>query len=434
MKIPSNYQAERAVVGSMLIERAAYRTAEQYLTPAMFFHEDTKALFKAAVDLYQAETPVDVITIGEEIRRNSQEHKLQPHGNAAIQECINAVTTAEHAEHYSKIVAACYYERLIIQEATKIVAETYQSADGDVQALLNRIKEIVLEKESLTASMTFDYSRDLVSFYESLGVKESGATNKIGLPGIDKMWGGTRYGELNVWGAATNVGKSLMCLNLMNLIATQNRRCLYVGTEMSSSETAERHLSVVSGISASKIRSRDLDQVDLSILRDAIGDKMRPLPIKILDKPHPSLQQIERSIINNKPEVVFLDYLERFDMPNKGDDFRFRVKEFMRCIKNMAREHKVEIHLAAQLGRGTYDGNERRPTLADLSESNSVEKEADRVMLLWRPKAKQVLPGYAVLECIQAKGRQNAFGGVIDLRLSLKNLKIDECEIQEQFS
>lgn len=424
LNAPKNRTAELAVVGSMLVEESAARAADRYLKPSDFFHDDTRALYAAAVALYAAGSPCDVVTLGEEVRRRGEESRLAlPGGGSLIAACMEAVTSAEHAEHYSKIVAACSFERDIIVEANKLATLGYQG--GDVQPVLNRVRDLVLAKENLTAAMTFDYHRDLAAFYESIGSKEASATNRTGIEAIDRAWAGTREGEVNVWGAAPNVGKSLMLLNLMDQAAPQGRRCLYVGTEMTARETAERHLAIVSGMSATKIRIGDVDLSDVASLRDYIFDTMAKLPISILDKPEPNLQQIESAIASSKAQVVFLDYLERFDLP-RAENMRLRVKEFMRQVKSMARRHHVEVHLASQLNRTTYGTVEKRPSLADLSESSAVEKEADRVMLLWRPKAKQTLAGHAILECIQAKGRQNAYGGVIDLQLSLKNLRITE--------
>ncbi|HJX10183.1 MAG TPA: DnaB-like helicase C-terminal domain-containing protein [Candidatus Binatia bacterium] len=418
--LPKNKQAERAIIGSILIDSGAIRTAGKYLLPEMFYHQDARACFEAAIAIHAADHPCDVVTVGDEIRKTAH-----PEYALIISQCIDSVVSSEHAEYYSKIVAACHYEREIINQATLLVTIIYQS--GDPQATLNKIRELVLTKESLTASMTFDYHTDLVAFFENIGNKTNAATNKTGYEIIDSAWSGTRAGEINVWGAAPNVGKSLMLLNLMNRIAPQGRKCLYVGTEMTAYETTERHLAIVSGMSATRIRMGNIDMADISVLHDAITDKMLKMPISILDKPEPNLQQIEAAINSTKAQVVFLDYLERFKLP-QGENMRLRVKEFMREIKSMARRCSVEIHLASQLNRTTYGTVEKRPSLADLSESSAVEKEADRVMLLWRPRAKQTSNGFAIIECIQAKGRQNNYSGTIDLRLSLKDLSISEME------
>lgn len=252
-------------------------------------------------------------------------------------------------------------------------------------------------------------------------------TNTTGIPAIDEAWNGSRGGEVNVWGAAPNVGKSLMLLNLMNLAANHDRRCLYVGTEMSAYETVQRHLAIVSGYSAGRIRAKNIPPDGFLTLKDAIAEKMVNYKIHILDKPEPNLAQIESAIVSSKAEIVYLDYLERFSLPRE-ESMRLRVKEFMRQVKSLARRHNVEVHLASQLNRTTYGTEDKRPTLADLSESSAVEKEADRVMLLWRPKAKQTNGTHTILECIQAKNRHGHRGMAIDLKLNNINLRIEGTE------
>lgn len=425
--IPANFQAEKAVIGSMLIDPAAVRAAGKYLSPGMFYRPETRLLYAIITGLSESGV-VDIVTVSDALRKSNKYDEAG--GAAMLSACMDTVVTSGHAEHYAKIVAGCHYEREIIKQGEALVVAAYQS--GDPQPILSKIREIVLDKENLTASMTFDYSSDLVSFYESLGDKKTVATNKTGMREIDNAWKGTRGGEVNVWGAATNVGKSLMMLNLMHLTAEQGKRCLYVGTEMSAVETAQRHLAVVSGFPAGRIRSGEIDLESMGRLKDAIRDRMAALPIHIFDAPEPNIEQIESVITSTKAEIVYLDYLERFSLPRE-ESMRLRVKEFMRRCKNMARRHNIEVHLAAQLSRAAYGTEEKRPTLADLSESSAVEKEADRVMLLWRPKAKQPHDGYtSVIECVQAKNRHGYVGMAIDLFLDNSSLRIsgkkEDCE------
>ena len=416
---PANFQAEKAVIGAMLVDGGAVRASGKYLTAEMFYHPETRLLFVTVLGLSEA-GGVDSVTVAESLRKSNK--YAEAGGAAMLSACMDSVVTSAHAEHYAKIVASCHYEREIIRQAEALATAAYQGNDS--QPILGKIREIVLAKESLTASMTFDYTTDLLSFYESLGEKKTAAVNKTGIREIDQAWKGTRGGEVNVWGAATNVGKSLMMLNLMHLTADQGKRCLYVGTEMSAFETAQRHLAVVSGFPAGRIRSGEIDLEGMGKLKDAISEKMAALPIHIFDAPEPNIEQIESVITSTKAQVVYLDYLERFALPRE-ESMRLRVKEFMRRCKNMARRHNVEIHLAAQLSRAAYGTEEKRPTLADLSESSAVEKEADRVMLLWRPKAKQPNDGYtSVIELVQAKNRHGFAGSVIDLYLNNSNLRI----------
>ena len=419
--IPKNRQAEVAAIGAILVEGSAARVIGKYVTPDMFYHPEVRDLYVAVMAVVDSGVSVDIVTVGEELRRTEKYDYIG--GGAALTGCLDAVVSAAHAEYYAKIIAACHYEREIINQASALVTTTYQS--GDPQLILNKIRELVLAKESLTASMTFDYSKDLISFCESIGSKKQAATNKTGIREIDQFWRGTRGGEVNVWGAATNVGKSLMLMNLMHLSAMQDKRCLYVGTEMTAFETAQRHLSVISGFPAGKLRNGDIDMNEMAGLNDVISGRMVNLPIHIFDAPEPSIEQVESVVSSSKAEIVYLDYLERFSLPRE-ESMRLRVKEFMRRLKSMARRQNVEVHLAAQLNRSVYGTEEKRPSLADLSESSAVEKEADRVMLLWRPKSRQPTDGYtSLIECIQAKNRHGYMGQAIDLYLNNSNLKIE---------
>ena len=156
---------------------------------------------------------------------------------------------------------------------------------------------------------------------------------------------------------------------------------------MTALETFSRHLSMRSGVPAWKIRLRSLSEQDRTRAHDAIADHLYKFPIEILDDPEPTLERIESTIARTKPDAVFVDYLERMSLP-PAKDLRLSVKEFMRRLKGIARKRNVMVLLASQLNRTTYaKDNDTAPTLADLSESSAIEKESDRVFLMWRPDA-----------------------------------------------
>jgi replicative DNA helicase len=151
--------------------------------------------------------------------------------------------------------------------------------------------------------------------------------------------------------------------------------------------------------------------------------------MSIIDHPEPGLAEIETAISANRAEVVFLDYLERFKLPreSKDDNLRLRIKEFMRRIKTLARRCNCVIHIASQLNRKSYDSVESAPTMAEISESSAVEKESDRVVLMWAPKNDNQDPHRGkFLELIQAKNRHGIKGFRVHMFMDPRSLKITE--------
>lgn len=413
--------AERAVLGACLIERDGIQAARQFVTPEQFHDRRHVAAFAAILGLADAGTGVDVVTLCDELRR--RDSLTQAGGTEYLGSCIHAVSTAAHAAHYARIVSRYYYEREI-SKAAQILAQ--RPDENNVEA----IAALCLARAEIEAPETFDYKTSLYAALEELEDTKKEPVFKFHLRPLDSITDGMKKGEVATFGAATNQGKSVLLLNLMDLQAQHGIRCLFVGSEMTARETFARHLSMRSGVEAWKLRLRQLSAQDMKKAHDSVADHLYQLPIEILDDPEPSLERIEATIARTKPDAVFLDYLERMQLPD-AKDLRLRVKEFMRRLKNIARRRNVMILLASQLNRGTYaKENDSAPTLADLSESSAIEKESDRVFLIWRPKMLQPDPmaGKAVLEIVKAKDRHGPNGLKTYLELDGKTLKLREME------
>lgn len=407
----------------MVIDGSTIRPIRDILTDAaMFYDETARQAFNAIAALVDREAPVDILSVHVEAKGGADMRSY-------LGECLDVLPNAAHAQYYAKLVADAYRDREIIAHATRLV-NTMAGGMGDYQAILGKISAEVMAKEALESPATFDYSKDLVTITEALEAQKERETIDTGFRKIDGAWRGAMAGEINTWGAATNVGKSVTLLNIAHNAARTGRRVLYVGTEMTAVEAVSRHLSMVSGVPAWKLRVRKkLEKHEVEKAVEALGGTMQGLPIHILDHPEPNLAQIEAAIVASKAEVVLLDYLERFTLP-RAENLRLQIKEFMRRLKTLARRRNVLIHLAAQLGRTTYGAEERAPTLADLSESNAIEKESDRVVLLWRPKAKQT--GRTIIEAIGAKNRHGKRGSICNLILDDQTLKLYDGEEEKQ--
>ncbi len=404
--MPYDAEVEQSVLGSMLIEIVAVRAARHVLRI-----------------------------------RDAGIH--EPGCGEYLFACVDRVVTASHVLHHAKIVAGLYLERQIIKSAYKV-------ADGQRGEELQKLAQLHIEKVSLTCPVTFNYETGMATVLNEILKDENSKRFQTHYPSIDKLWHGQKRGELNVWGGATNEGKSLFLLNLMDRAARAGERCLYIGTEMTSVETVERHLSVQSGVEAWKIRIPKFDSKDMSKLQETVKVMSR-MNVSILDDPEPSLAKVEAAIQSSKADIIFLDYLERFEMP-RADQLRLQIKEFMRQLKNLVRRTGTVGHLAAQLNRDTYGAEQRPPTLADLSESSAIEKEADRVGLLWTPPpatqtASSIRSGRVpsikvgpkafdstlgehcrLIQIINAKSRHCPKGFVFEFVVNSVNLKIQEMD------
>lgn len=419
-------QAEEATVGAAMISDNIIPLMRVYMSPNKFNDPSLGDIFSVVCFLADGKKPVDIVSVSDELRQRDKFDSCG--GRDRIMSLIDAVAFAGHGEHYAKIAAGYYYEREIIKAARAVAME--QTHD-----LLEKLRVMVLAREQLGLPATFDYKNDLYDILDAILTKKGGKRYDTGFATFDRQMGGISPGEVVTWGAATNTGKSLILLNIASHCSERGESVLYVGTEMSAKETVARHLSILTAIEPHKIRTANISKEEVQRLHDALSDRMSTMPMRILDLPEPSLGDVESALSAHKSNVVFLDYLERFKLP-AGDNYRLRVNDFMRQVKSLARRYDVVIHLASQLSREVYSKEESRPTLAHLSESSSIEKESDRVFLVWAPKAKNQdvggMPGPRVLEAIMAKNRHGRRGLALDLMLDEKSLRITEANSDPQ--
>lgn len=433
LDIPHDGEAEQAVLGAMMIEGPAVRVARQFLKSESFYMRANEIIFTAACRIADEGFEPDVVTVIASLRDAGLIDEIG--GSDYVLECVHRVASAAHVGSYVRIVAQLYLEREIIKSAHKL-------AQGQRVEELERLKKLHLEQTMLTSPITFDYTVGMSNVLAEILKVENSKRFNTHYKAMDNVWRGMKPGELNVWGGATNEGKSLLLLNLLDRSAQAGERCLYVGTEMTSVETVERHLSIQSNVEAWKIRIPRIDSRDMAKLQETVR-VMSKMNVSILDDPEPNLAKVEAAINSSKAEIVFLDYLERFEMP-KNDQLRLQIKEFMRQLKTLARRSNTVIHLAAQLNRDTYGAEVRSPTLADLAESSAIEKEADRVGLMWTPpdmpvgKSKnkaeyekaiekpKMADGHRLIQVINAKSRHCPRGFTFDFVLNNQNLKIQE--------
>lgn len=422
-------QSEQAAVGSCLILDQIIPVVKNYMNPSRFYHKQLSVIFQAVCALFDSKRPVDVVTVAEELRKKNLLESCG--GGPYLSDLINSVAFAQHGEHYAKIAANYYYEREIISLAGDLVCSAADEASREKSCTdyLDILRQTVLARNQIGLPDEFNYTDSLHGLLDSLSTKKTGKTYEVGFPNLDTNFGGIFPGEVITWGAAPNGGKSIMMLNIASHCLIRGDSVLYFATEMTSEETAWRHVSMLTSIDPYTIRTRNFSAGDVEKINSVMADRMHKKPMRIIDSPEPSLEDIEAALTSGKVDVVFLDYLQRFKLPN-ADNYRLQVNEFMRKLKNLARRYNVVIHLASQLSREAYGKDETRPILSHLSESSGIEKESDRVILIWSPKDKNknVTPKTKeqFLEIILAKNRHGRRGAILDLILDNGSLRISE--------
>jgi len=420
---PFSPEAERATLGSMLIESWACKVARLNLNANDFYSEKNRNIFTAAVTLSNNRAPVDFISVAEELK--SMGVFGDSGGTQYLKELGDSVGTTKHVEHYSKIVRQKSLERQVAKQFE--VARLDKTPEN--VTLLGRL---ISESGGAGERTIFDFRKDLAGSID--GIIE-GRTPGIptGFKKIDECVGGFEEGTVWTIGARTGGCKTAtmtrMALNVADFFRRENydESVLYITTEMTQSAMIERVLPVASGVPLWKIKKGNLTKQEHGQINDACSKHLSKLPLKLYDHPSPNIDNIRDAITKSGSRIVFLDYLQRCQYP-KADNRAYEIQKFMVALTSFAQDAGVMICQGCQLDRGLDKQGGRPPVLADLRDSGAIEHESHVVILLNRKENKdEVVDEKApvLIEGAVAKAR-NGKPGKFMMELNGELIKIAE--------
>lgn len=394
--------AEKAVLGSWLIEKEAIQSCIDIIGPEHFFEQQNAAVARILIALYKEGKAVDILSASQAIKQAG----LAEDGMLAyLSDLCHSVTTAAHANHHAKAVLDCFYTRQIITAATKLVSDAYSETLTD--AGVKEISEMVMRKEAVYAPALISYKNGLHDLIDRIGKKSSTSVYRTGIKALDSAWYGMSAGEVIVLGGAPGAGKSKLALKILSNLVQRKVPCLLFGTELDAYQTALRHLSMLSGVETWKLRIARADAFEWAKASQTVSNVMSEMPLHISPLKSPNLSQIDQGIVASGAKVVVIDSVFFCTYP-KGNSIRERMEDFCRGLQEITKRREVVSILVAHLGRQAYSehAQNRAPVLSDFGESKGLEITADKAALLWTPQAKQ-MGSKRIVEVILAKDRAN---------------------------
>jgi replicative DNA helicase len=414
---PQNLDAERGVLGSILLMNEAIDEVGESLRADHFYNDAHQKIYAAIQKLYEAGVRgIDAITLAEELIRRGE---LEAVGGAPyLAEILESVPHAAHVRYYATIVREKWMQRSLIYACTDILAECYAATDeveGLLQAAERRIFSIV-EEQGGTASIAIgDILIDAFNRIDER-LQKSGDVTGItsGFRDLDEQTTGFQPTELIILAARPSMGKTALVCNIAEAVARKSGKAvLLFSLEQSNLELAERFLAITARINGHDLRSGNLSEEQHTLLLKASDDLAR-LPLYIDDKPGRTMTQVAalaRRLHRRSPlGVIIIDYLQLIEPEDKNAPREQQIAGISRRLKFLAKELRVPVIALAQLNRGVELREDKRPRLADLRESGAIEQDADMVMFLHRPDAydPEDRPGEA--EIIVAKHRSGPTG------------------------
>lgn len=397
---PQSLDAERSVLGAILIDKNAIVEVAGFLKPAHFYDEKHADIFAAMLALYEERRPIDLLTITEKLK--AQKKYKEVGGAGYLSELATVVPTSAHVEEYGRIIRELCAKRELIS-ASAAVAEMAFDAGKNLQEVLDAAESKIFNISQENLERNFVSMRDILaqSFDRLDEIQRRGA----GLRGVPSGWrdlddtlAGFQDSNLIILAARPGVGKTAFLLNIALHVAVKEK--LPVGIfslEMSQEELGDRLLVLQAGIDSWRLKTGKLEDEDLDKLQDAMG-VLAEAPIFIDDTPGITLMEMRtkarRLQMEHGLRLLLVDYLQ---LVNPGRSLESRVQEVSvvsQSLKNLARELRLPLISASQLNRAVESRGTKKPQLADLRESGSIEQDADVVMFLYRPEeTKDLAPG-----------------------------------------
>lgn len=419
---PHDVQAEKSVLGAILIDSSAMNIIAEFLRMDHFYLREHKVVYESMLSLFEKQQPIDVLTLKNELQSVG---KLKEAGGAAyLSDLLNAVPTSAYVEQYGKIVKDRYTKRKIIEVSSKAVQRAFEET-GDVKNLID-----ITESEIFSLAQEHQH-RDFVALKEILTdsferleefMRSGGNVRGVptGFKDLDNKLAGLHPANLVILAARPGVGKTTFALNMAMHIALHEKQPIgFFSLEMSKEELVDRLLVGRADIDAWKLKTGKLSEEDYKKLTQAMGD-LAEAPIFIDDTPGLSILEMRTKARKLKAEknlkVLIVDYLQLADAGRKFDSRTQEVSYISLGLKNLARELQIPVIALSQLSRAVEQRGDKKPQLSDLRESGAIEQDADVVMFIYREDEDSDLldEGKKIVKISIAKHR-NGSTGEIDL-------------------
>ncbi|NTV53110.1 MAG: replicative DNA helicase [Candidatus Firestonebacteria bacterium] len=387
---PQNIEAERSTLGSMLLDRDAIGRVFEILTDDAFYVDAHRRIFRAILDLYDRNEPVDYVTLTDLLARWGDLEKLG--GAAYLTQLTDSVPTSAHAEHYARIVKEKFILRNLIRVSTEVVSRCY-TAEEDADRLLDEAERSIFElsqnRQRGAVLKVKDIIHDAMEMVENLSKHETHITGvPTGYPELDEMTSGLQPGELVILAARPSMGKTALCLNLASNAALQGKTPVAIfSLEMSAESLVTRMLCSEARVNIQDVRTGRLGEGNLVHLSMAAG-RLFDSDVFIDDSPSLNILELRSKARRLKAEhnigLVIVDYIQMMQGVGKQENRQQEISNISRSFKALAKELKAPVMVLSQLSRAPEARGDRRPQLSDLRESGAIEQDADVVMFIYR--------------------------------------------------
>ena len=421
--LPANVEAERSILGAILLDNLAYNEAAEHLKPEDFSLDSHRRVFTRMVDLAESSRPIDMITLVEELDRRKE---LEAIGDVGyISGLVDGVPDRPSIEHYIKIVRDKALLRGLIHAANAAIARASDQSDP-AEEILNDAESAIFQLSEKRIGRGFMGIQDIVK--ESFGSVDALLQRGQRITGLathytdlDEMTSGFQRSDLIIIAARPSMGKTAFAMNIAENASIEDQKVVGMfSLEMSREALLLRLLCSRARVDSHKMRTGSLWRDDMTKVVNAM-EQLAHAPIFIDDTPGISLSEMRAKArrlqqSQGRLDLLIVDYLQLMSGGSRRYENRTQeVSAISRGLKALAKELTVPVIALSQLSRAPESrGGDHRPQLSDLRESGSIEQDADVVAFIFREEVyKQDDPDLqGKAELIIAKQRNGPTGRV----------------------
>ena len=402
--LPHNLDAEKSVLGAILIQNEAFNHAAELIDSKDFFRGAHARIFEKMVVLSERGDAIDFITLKEELSKSGELEEVG--GPAYIASLADGVPRSANVEYYARIVKEKATLRNLIFSANKILAEAYE-AEQEPDLLLDEAERQIFAIAEDRIRAGFTPLRDLVqSSFTTIEKLQQHKGLVTGVPtgfiDLDEMTSGLQPSDLVLVAARPSMGKTSFVLNIAQHIGTATDMTVgFFSLEMSKEQLFMRMLTSEARIDAHRFRTGFLNEKDYGRLSHALGT-LAEAKVFIDDTASIGVLEMRAKARRLKAEhglhMIIIDYIQLMQGRGRFESRQAEIASISRSLKGLAKELNVPIVALSQLSRASETRADHRPQLSDLRESGALEQDADVVMFIYRAEQYRDADGNPNLE------------------------------------
>lgn len=420
---PHDLVAEQSVLGAVFIAPDTIISLADELVPDDFYKPANKIVFKTMLSLLEKGEPIDATTMVSALTNQGDISKIG--GMNYVVELVNSTPTSKNVEHYAKLVKEKATLRKVISGLSESLSSAYQG-DVSISDIIAKTEKSMLDISNQNAGTGFRNVADILDTHMQIVETRSQTDGFVtglstGFVGLDKITTGLHEGNLIILAARPAMGKTALALNVAKYVATIERKpAVIFSLEMGAEELIERMLASEGMVPAYHLKTGNLSTDEWKRLVQA-QNNLYDAPIFVDDTAGIRISEIRSNARKLDQEmgglgVIIIDYLQLITGA-KGENRQQIVSEISRELKILAKDLKVPVIALSQLSRAVEQRQDKRPMLADLRESGSIEQDADIVAFLYRDAYYQKEQADSqeannVTELILEKNRHGSLGTV----------------------